>query len=159
MRKQNSILNELNAKLDQLYRQKESVISSRLLSLQKELENLISQRSRIEESPEESNKSISKLKNYENISAETVSEITMLLREEKQVEEMLLLEQTRLAEFQEKCDELSDSLEPDELFEKRWRMSRQPLIHIMKPRSVMSLNTICRLSISAAGCLLSSLPA
>jgi uncharacterized protein YhaN len=119
MRKQNSILNELNAKLDQLYRQKESVISSRLLSLQKELENLISQRSRIEESLEESNKSISKLKNYENISAETVSEITMLLREEKQVEEMLRLEQTRLAEFQEKCDELSDSLEPDELFEKK----------------------------------------
>ena len=34
----------------------------------------------------------------------------MLLREEKQVEEMLRLEQTRLAEFQEKCDELSDSL-------------------------------------------------
>ena len=32
-----------------------------------------------------------------------------------------LLKQTRLAEFQEKCDELSDLLEPDELFEKRWR--------------------------------------
>ena len=119
LRKQNSILNELNAKLDQLYRQKESVIASRLLSLQKELENHISQRSRIEESLEESNNNISKLKNYENISAETVSEITMLLREEKQVEEMLLLEQTRLAEFQEKCDELSDLLEPDELFEKK----------------------------------------
>ena len=117
--KQNSILNELNAKLDSIIQTKESVIASRLLSLQKELENHISQRSRIEESLEESNNNISKLKNYENISAETVSEITMLLREEKQVEEMLLLEQTRLAEFQEKCDELSDLLEPDELFEKK----------------------------------------
>lgn len=119
LREQNSILNELNKELDQLYIKKESTIASGLLSLQKELEGLISERNRLEESLEESNRNIIKLKNYENISAETISEITMLLREEKQVEEMLQLEQTRLTEFQEKCDELSDSLEPDELFEKK----------------------------------------
>lgn len=119
LREQNSILNELNKKLGQLYVKKEALIASGLLSLQNELEGLIQERSRIEESLKESNKNIIKQKNYENISVETVSEITMMLKEENQIEEMLDLEQTRLAEFQEKCEELSDLLEPDELFEKK----------------------------------------
>lgn len=119
LRRQNSILEELNAKLEQLYIKKESMKASKLLSLQKELDDLISQRSRVEECLKESDRNIIKLKNYENISLDNVSEISMMLREEEQVEEMLLLEQTRLAEFQEKCDELSGSLEPEELFEKK----------------------------------------
>ncbi|NLX63966.1 MAG: AAA family ATPase [Clostridiaceae bacterium] len=119
LRRQNSILDELNLQLDGLYIKKESMKTSKLLSLRKELEDLISQRNIIEKSLEESERNIDKLKNYENISIEEVSEISMMLREEKQVEEMLQLEQTRLAEFREKCDELSDTLEPEELFEKK----------------------------------------
>jgi len=119
LRRQNTILDELDSQLDRLYIKKESMKASRLLSLRTELEHLISQRSVLEKSLEEADRNIVKLKNYENISIETVSEISMMLREEKQIEEMLQLEQTRLAEFQEKCDELSDSLEPEELFEKK----------------------------------------
>ncbi len=119
LREQNNILNELNKKLDQLYIKKEAMKAVKLRELQKELEGLISERSRVDESLKESDRNIIKQKNYENISAETVSEITMMLREEKQVEEMLQMERTRLVEFQEKCDELSDLMEPDELFEKK----------------------------------------
>ena len=121
LREQNSLLNGLNKKLEQLYKKKDSMISSRLLSLKKELDGLITERDKIEESIKESNRNIIKLKNYENISAETVSEITMMLREQQQIEEVLRLEQTRLTEFQEKCDELSELLEPEELFEKKVR--------------------------------------
>lgn len=121
LREQNSILNGLNKKLEQLYKKKDSMISSRLLLLKKELDGLITERDKIEESIKESNRNIIKLKNYENISAETVSEITMMLREQQQIEEVLRLEQTRLTEFQEKCDELSELLEPEELFEKKVR--------------------------------------
>jgi len=119
LRRQNNILDELSSQLDGLYIKKESMKTSRLLSLRKELDDLVSQRSRMEKSLEETDSNIIMLKNYENISIEEVSEISMMLREEKQVEEMLQQEQTRLAEFQEKCDELSDTLEPEELFEKK----------------------------------------
>lgn len=119
LREQKSILSELNKKLAQLNLEKEAMIAARLLSLQKELEDLILQKSTIEESLKESDRSINGLRDYENISAETVSEISMMLLEEKHIDEMLQMDQTRLTEFQEKCDLLSDSMEPDELFEKK----------------------------------------
>lgn len=119
LREQKSILNELNKKLEQLYIKKEYMKASRLKALQKELEGLILEKNIIKKSLKESTENIIKFINYENIDTDTISEIAMMLREEKQIEELILLEQARLSEFQEKYNELSDTLEPDELFEKK----------------------------------------
>ena len=119
LREQKAILGELDKKLEQLYIQKKAMKTSRLLSLKKELEALILEKNRLEELLNESNRNIIKLKNFENITMEAVSEIEMMLREDKQIDEMIQLEKIRLSEFQEKSDELLNSLEPDELFEKK----------------------------------------
>ncbi|NLL68258.1 MAG: AAA family ATPase [Clostridiaceae bacterium] len=119
LREQKAILGELDKKLEQLYIQKKAMKTSRLLSLKKELEALILEKNRLEELLNESNRNIIKLKNFENITMEAVSEIAMMLREDKQIDEMIQLEKIRLSEFQEKSDELLNSLEPDELFEKK----------------------------------------
>jgi uncharacterized protein YhaN len=119
LREQKSILNEFNKKLEQLYIQKESMKASRLKALQKELEKLIIEKNRIEKSLEDTTEHIIKLKDYENIDPDTISEIAMMFREEKQIAELILLEQARLSELQDKYAELSDTLEPDELFEKK----------------------------------------
>lgn len=118
LREQNSILNGLNKNLNN-YTKKGLYDILQVIITEKGTGRSDHRKRQNRGKHKESNRNIIKLKNYENISAETVSEITMMLREQQQIEEVLRLEQTRLTEFQEKCDELSELLEPEELFEKR----------------------------------------
>lgn len=118
-REQTRQLNTLNKELEELQDKKEAQKAKELLKLNKELDELMLENSRKEESIKECNRSIIKLKSYESLDEAALSEQFKLLYEEKQVNESIINEQKRLLEVIDECEELENTLDPDELFDKK----------------------------------------
>lgn len=119
LRQAKNLLTTLNEKLEDLNSKKEAIKKGELLSLKNELDALIRENSSIDEQLRGCNRELIRLKPYENIDEDTVSDILFMLREEKQIEDSILIEQARLKEIQEKYDELAESLDSEELFKKK----------------------------------------
>lgn len=119
LREQKSLLCTLNDELEKLQVQKEDRKAKEILKLKEELEGLIEENRRKDESLKECNRSIIKLKSFENIDEASISEQMMLLYEEKRVKESIIDEQQRLKEVSDRRDKLEETLDPEELFDKK----------------------------------------
>lgn len=119
LKEQKSLLNSLNEELSKLMEQKEARKTYDLLMLKKELHELLEENSRKDESIKECNRSIIRLKSFENIDESSIPEQMQLLYEEDRVKESLSNEQRRLKELNDLCEELENTLDPKELFDKK----------------------------------------
>lgn len=119
LREQINRLDTLNKELVKLKAKKEVRKAKEIIQLRKELAGLLEENSRKDEEVRECNKTIIKLKNYENIDESAVSEQIRLYYEENRLKESLLAEQTKLKELKDQCKKLEEVLDPEELFDKK----------------------------------------
>ncbi len=119
LKEQTSLLNNLDEELEKLNVKKEARKAKEILKLKEELEGLIEENKRKDESLKECNRSIIKLKAFENIDEISISEQMMSLYEEKRLRESIIVEQERLQEVSDKREELEDVIDPEELFDKK----------------------------------------
>ncbi len=99
--------------------QRKSTEKRELLALQRESEGLLNKLNELDEGIKQCHQELINLKEYENYNQEELIEISGMLEEVKQIQDSLLTKQTELREVKEKCEEITDTLDPDELFEKK----------------------------------------
>lgn len=119
LREQKSLLNSLNEELSVLRAQKEARKANDLLILSKELAELLEENRKKDEEIRECNKSIIRLKNFEEIDENSILAQKQLLYEENRIRESLANERQKLKELNDQREELESVLDPREVFDKK----------------------------------------
>lgn len=110
---------DLEANLAAIKEQRKNIEKRQLITLQSELEELLDKANELDDGIKQCNQELIILKQYENFNKDNFLEILKVIEEEKQIEYLILTQQAKLREEKDRYDEIIDTLDPDELFEKK----------------------------------------
>lgn len=119
LREQKSMLNSLNGELVILKAKKEARKANELLKLKNELAELLGKSREKDEEIKKCDEIINKLRDYESMDEGSIPEQMQLIFEENRAKESLLAEQRKIKELEDQCEDLENTLDPEELFNKK----------------------------------------
>ncbi len=117
-----SLLKEMNEKLKAGRQQKDTHKRERLHALKQELARLKEESDYIDNSLKACNSALFGLKDFEEVTEDNVSKVVLLLHEEKQANQAIEHETSRLRDLKNRLEVLKESTDEDDLFQRKVRL-------------------------------------